>query len=299
MNHSKDLVTVVIPTYNRAHLLPRAIESVLNQTYQNIELIIVEDCFQDNTQEVVNNYRTKDKRVFYIRNEKHLGAAYARNLGIEHSRGAFLMFLDDDCEYLPESIEEYINLMHSLSPQPSIIYSNMWNGEKDGETLCTLKKKGKFISKEDILNRKYIILGFTPWFCKSEIIKKLGGFDVNFHKVDDLEFLIRFLLNGESLYFFNKPLAIWHLEKGISQLDIGSAVYRLLLLEKHFSKIKKYKKFVSYIYWRTARDYFNLGFAKEARYYCWKAFISYPIKIEYLYKTILFAFKKSKIKPNN
>ncbi|MCX5701521.1 MAG: glycosyltransferase family A protein [Candidatus Omnitrophica bacterium] len=294
--NKEDLVSIIIPTYNRAHMLSQAIESVLNQTYQNTELIIVDDCSQDNTQEVANNFRNKDKRVLYIRNNKNAGVSFTRNVGIEHSRGIFLMFLDDDCEYLAETIEEEINLMYSLSPQPAIIYSNMWSEKVGSQALSPLNKKGKYIFKDDIFNCKYYILGPPSWFCKSEIIKRINGFDVNFYKYVDLDLLMRVIFTGECLYFNNKPLAIVHFVPGISERTYKNPFYRELLLEKHFPKIKKYKKFLSYLYWRIAKDSFHLGDSKKARGYCWKAFISSPLKVEYLFKTILFFFKKSKTK---
>ncbi|MCX5701679.1 MAG: glycosyltransferase family 2 protein [Candidatus Omnitrophica bacterium] len=292
--NKEGLVSIIIPTYNRAHILPRAIESVLNQTYQNTELIIVDDCSSDNTQEVANNYCNKDKRVSYIRNKENLGQSFSRNEGIGYSRGAFLMFLDDDCEYLPEKVEEEITLMSSLSPQPAIIYSNMWSEKIGSQALCPLNKKGKYIFKDDILNCKYYILGPPSWFCKREIIKRINGFDVNFYKYVDLDLLMRVIFTGECLYFHNKPLAIVHFVPGISERTHKNLFYRELLLEKHFSKIKKYKRFLSYLYWRIAKDSFHLGDSKKARDYCWKAFISSPLKVEYLFKTILFSFKKLK-----
>ena len=78
------LVSVVLPTYNRAYTISRAIDSVLNQTYSNLELIVVDDGSNDDTRVVVESIN--DKRIKYIRNSKSTGAAFARNLGIKHSR---------------------------------------------------------------------------------------------------------------------------------------------------------------------------------------------------------------------
>lgn len=83
-------VSVVIPTYNRAHLLGRAIKSVLDQTYQDFELIIVDDASSDNTGQVVATFA--DPRIHYLRHEKNRGAAAARNTGIEASRATTLPF---------------------------------------------------------------------------------------------------------------------------------------------------------------------------------------------------------------
>lgn len=78
------LVSVVLPTYNRAYTISRAIDSVLNQTYSNLELIVVDDGSNDDTRVVVESIN--DERIKYIRNSKSMGAAFAQNLGIKHAR---------------------------------------------------------------------------------------------------------------------------------------------------------------------------------------------------------------------
>lgn len=97
------LVSVVIPTCNRAHLLTRAIQSVLSQTYSNLEIIVVDDASNDDTSSVVLGF--KDSRIRYIRHETRQGGASARNTGINAGAGQFLAFLDDDDEWEAEKTE--------------------------------------------------------------------------------------------------------------------------------------------------------------------------------------------------
>jgi len=92
----KPKVSVIIPTRNRANLLSRAIKSVLNQTFRNFELIIVDDESTDNTKKVVKNFQKKDSRIKYIFLKNHKGVARARNTGIKNSKGEYIAFLDDD-----------------------------------------------------------------------------------------------------------------------------------------------------------------------------------------------------------
>ncbi|NJN86713.1 MAG: glycosyltransferase family 2 protein [Leptolyngbyaceae cyanobacterium SL_7_1] len=96
------IVSVIIPTYNRADLLSRAIDSVLNQTLTNLELIIVDDGSTDNTAEVVNSFN--DSRIRYIPLGKNCGGGYARNHGIHLATGEFIAFLDSDDVWLPEKL---------------------------------------------------------------------------------------------------------------------------------------------------------------------------------------------------
>src|SRR6185312_11309056 len=97
---SKPFFTVIIPTYNREKLLQRAIESVLAQTEQDFEIIIVDDGSKDNTKELVKKYKTVR---YYIK--KHEGAAAAKNFGISKVKGEFITFLDSDDAYLPQHLK--------------------------------------------------------------------------------------------------------------------------------------------------------------------------------------------------
>ena len=97
MHESKPTVTIIIPTYNRAHLLGRAIRSVLTQTFHNWELIVVDDASTDNTKEVA--YSFQDPRIHYLCHETNRGGPAARNTGIREARGLYIAFLDSDDEW--------------------------------------------------------------------------------------------------------------------------------------------------------------------------------------------------------
>jgi glycosyltransferase involved in cell wall biosynthesis len=107
----KDLVSVVIPTYNREKTILRAVNSVLNQTYNNIEVIIVDDCSDDNTEFVVKEDFNNDLRVLFYKLEKNSGACVARNKGVQLSKGKYVAFLDSDDEYLPTKISKQVECL--------------------------------------------------------------------------------------------------------------------------------------------------------------------------------------------
>lgn len=104
-----DLVSVIMPSYNTAKFIKETIDSVLNQTYQNFEIIIVDDCSTDNTDEVVS--AIKDDRIKYIKNEKNSGAAVSRNRALREAKGKWIAFLDSDDVWLPEKLEKQITFM--------------------------------------------------------------------------------------------------------------------------------------------------------------------------------------------
>ncbi len=98
------LVTIIITTYNRCKLLPRALKSAINQTYSNIEIIVVDDASNDYTTQIVQEYLLNDTRIKYIKNENRSGANMSRNKAILAAKGTFIAGLDDDDEFLPDRI---------------------------------------------------------------------------------------------------------------------------------------------------------------------------------------------------
>ncbi len=109
MDSNEPLVTIYIPTYNRVELLKRAIDSVLTQTYKNIEIIIVDDCSPDTTIQFLEKLTKKDSRVRYFQNEKNSGACVSRNKAILEAKGEFITGLDDDDYFLPNRVEDFVS----------------------------------------------------------------------------------------------------------------------------------------------------------------------------------------------
>ena len=114
------LVSVIIPTHNRADLVPLAIQSVLQQTYTNLECIVVDDASTDNTEETVRTII--DERIIYLRHENNKHASAARNTGIKYARGEFIAFLDDDDEWLPTKLEKQVPFLLNLHEKVGMIY---------------------------------------------------------------------------------------------------------------------------------------------------------------------------------
>lgn len=105
-----NLVSIITPSYNTAKFIGKTIESVQTQTHRNWELIIVDDCSSDNTDEVVADY-LNDDRIKYIKNEKNSGAAISRNRALREAKGKWIAFLDSDDLWLPEKLERQICFM--------------------------------------------------------------------------------------------------------------------------------------------------------------------------------------------
>jgi glycosyltransferase involved in cell wall biosynthesis len=142
-------ISVVILTYNRAKLLARAIKSVLNQTFSDFELVIVNNSATDNTDEIVKSF--DDKRIIYKKNEKNEGPLGGKNTGLDVVRSKYLIFLDDDDEFLPDALETIIDKFAELSPKGvKILWFDCIDVETGGYSGSGLRKEG-YVIYEDCL----------------------------------------------------------------------------------------------------------------------------------------------------
>ena len=144
----KDLVSIVMPSYNTAGFIEESIKSVLAQTYDDWELIIVDDCSTDNTDEVVSFF--EDPRIRYIKNEKNSGAAVSRNRALSEAKGKWIAFLDSDDLWSPNKLQKQISFMENSGY--SFSYTNYEEIAENGEPLGVLVTGPKKITKSGMYN---------------------------------------------------------------------------------------------------------------------------------------------------
>ena len=195
MIKKEELVSAVITTHNRKELLVSAIESVLNQTYKNIECIVIDDASDDNTQEYIRKYIEESKVTYiYISKEESKGGNYARNLGVKNAKGNYIAFLDDDDEWLCEKIEKQMKAMQGnqkigLVYCGTIVEKNM---DKSNRIRQMIEDEEKY-ADGDLSKRVLIhtICTTSTILIKKEILEKIGGFDENLKFWQDYELSIR------------------------------------------------------------------------------------------------------------
>ena len=140
----KELVSVVITTYKRrVSQIKAAIDSVLNQSHENLELIIVDDSPNEyEYRDEVKNYceNISDSRVKYIQHEKNMGACAARNTGFSNSNGKYIAFLDDDDEWVKDKIEKQLDVFRKSKNNIGLVYCNATIHEGDGSTRCVFDR---------------------------------------------------------------------------------------------------------------------------------------------------------------
>jgi glycosyltransferase involved in cell wall biosynthesis len=278
-----NLVSVVLPTYNRAYLIDRAIRSVLNQTYKDFELIVIDDGSTDNTEKVVKEFREKDKRIKYIQHEKNKGAAVARNTGIKAAKGEYIAFQDSDDEWVPEKLEKQMKAFDKATPNVGVVYTDMQRRNKDGGIKYWHSPTviyGNLINQKT-LDYQVMNIGIQSALIKKECFNRIGLFDENFPGYEDLELFIR-LSKDCFFYHIKDPLVKYYATEGLSSNANANLIARELLLEKYFSDIKKNKKFLGQQYFIIGiLSCFNGKFV-QGRNYLIKAAKTYPLNIKFL-----------------
>ena len=156
-------VSVITPAYNAAEFLPETIDSVLQQTFLDWEMIIIDDCSKDNTFEIATNYATKDSRIKVIKNETNSGVAATRNHGLEIALGDFIAFIDSDDMWLPEKLEKQIRFMEENGY--ALTYTKYQN------YITETKQKGRIIKAPKKMTAKKI-LGNTAIGCLTVMVNK-------------------------------------------------------------------------------------------------------------------------------
>lgn len=163
----EDLVSIIMPSYNTGSYIVESIQSVLNQTYNNWELILVDDCSTDNTDEVVKPFLT-DVRIHYIKNEKNLGAALTRNRALQEAKGKWIAFLDSDDLWKPEKLEKQIQFMKNSGYHFS--YTNYSEIDENGKPNGTNVTGPRKITRTGFFN--YCWPGCLTVMYESKIVKE-------------------------------------------------------------------------------------------------------------------------------
>lgn len=144
----RELVSIVMPSYNTAKYIEETLNSVLKQTYSNWELIIVDDCSSDNTDEIVAKF--DDKRIIYLKNDKNFGAAMSRNRALKEANGKYIAFLDSDDLWMPDKLEKQIQYMKEHNYD--FTYTNYEEIDENSKSLNKFVTGPKQITKAGMYN---------------------------------------------------------------------------------------------------------------------------------------------------
>ena len=184
MNLSKNdldrpLISVIIPAYNAEEFIAKTLESVLSQTYQNIEILVVDDGSTDTTAEIVKSFAQKDSRISFFQ-QSNVGVAAARNLAIQKSKGEYIAPIDADDIWYPPNLEKQVKCLTSSASSVGLVYS--WSLDINEEGLLTGGFYNSTIKGEvyTALVYKYFIGNASSSLIRRACFEKIGGYNCQF-----------------------------------------------------------------------------------------------------------------------
>ncbi|HBZ1608326.1 TPA: glycosyltransferase, partial [Klebsiella pneumoniae] len=211
------LVSVYISTYNRVDKLKRAISSVLNQDYSNVEVIICDDASTDGTQEYMEGLVNRTENIFYFRNEINKGACATRNLAIYNARGEFITGLDDDDEFKSNRISYFIS---NWDERYSFLCANFTNVYAD------LTSKNYYLGKQKELTYKDLLFhneASNQIFTRTSKLRDIGGFDISVKRLQDWDTWLRLSHKHGSFLRLSDSTYIMHNDHSPTEMRVSNA----------------------------------------------------------------------------
>lgn len=271
------MVSIIMPTYNRASTIKEAIDSVLNQTYSNLELIVVDDGSTDNTEELV--HKINDSRLLYIKQMKNQGACVARNLGIQIAKGEYIAFQDSDSVWHNDKLIKQLNIIKLTNAD--VVCCSQYNSEY--EIIPSYK--------EGFINRNVYGIGTPTILGKMEVFKEIQ-FNERMPRLQDFELLFR-VQEKYTIYYQEEALIdVYYNNNGLSDSPTKLLWACELLLEIYPNLVKLYPQTAYYL------ANFLLGDAKSlnqcdkvVRMKMCRLALKYSLKLKVLVKFLLLSMK--------
>lgn len=269
--------TVVMSTYKRPQLLPRAIRSVLDQTYPDFELVVIDDASGDNTAEVVAQFG--DSRVRYICQPTNQGAAAARNRGQHAARGRYITYLDDDDRFEPTFLAEVYSALNEAPPSVGLVITGrrLYRLTDDGQTLVG-SDAFRRSAKEVLSGRDYVlhpIGGSSGLVVTAACHRAVGDFDQSTVPLSDTDFMIRAAAQFDFLILPELLLAVTNLPgQQATTPSRRRAEQTVRLADRHAAQLGS--EMTRRYYRRAAAMYYSLNDCTGGRQAMRKAFAMQP-----------------------
>lgn len=239
--NKQDLVSVVTPVYNSEKYIKKTIDSVLAQSYENLELILVDDCSTDYSKKIIEDYKQKDSRIKLISLKKNSGAAIARNTGIKKATGNFIAFIDSDDQWNEEKLEKQLKFMKINNYGFTFTAYEMVKDAKKIKNVIVPEK----IEYKGLL--KNTVIGCSTVMINKDII---GDFKMpNVRKGQDTLTWLKILENEPFAYGLNSTLTKYRIgNKSISSNKI-SALKRTWSNYRKFTDLNLFETVYYYVYY--------------------------------------------------
>lgn len=219
------MVSVILPTYNGEKFIEKSIESVLSQTYSNLELIIVNDCSTDGTEQIINQYAKRDDRIRIITNKKNMGLPKSLNIGFHHAKGKFLTWTSDDNYYEEEAFEQMIK--HLREQKADFVYA-----------ACNIiDAKDKIIGRSTTNAPEKLAKANCIWACflyKRKVLQCIGDYNADLRLMEDYDYWLRVYEKGFRMYYI--PRVLYNYRKHNKSLT-STKQSEIFLVDKRVRKL--------------------------------------------------------------
>jgi len=247
------LVSVIIPTYNRAHIVTDAINSVLAQTFNSFQLIIVDDGSTDNTRNVLPPYQGKIEYCY----KANGGVSSARNVGLRMAKGKYVAFLDSDDIWHPERLEILVNFMEQHDSYAAV-FTDSESIDGDGNTIGTTRFGGLFSDGEPslVFFLDHMFSGFACMCIRSALLE-VGEFDETLRTAEDIDYALRLAAHHRIAHI---AIPLLKIRKSINSLS-GNVFTgnRIVVLQKfkqsHPELVRQYRDAINATFARVHRSY--------------------------------------------
>lgn len=286
----KDLISIIVPCYNAEDYLNRCLDSLVRQTYQNIEIICINDGSKDTTLSILQSYANEDSRVHILTSE-NMGPAHARNMGLKYANGQFLMFCDSDDWYSNEMCEKmHVTLLKENTDL--VVCGSKIHSETNNKKLCDIKTDAvrvRMIGHRILDNkmRKYVNVFLWNKIFKNEIVKKMVISFPEGCEYDDCSFVQQYICAIKKYYGIEEKL-YEHVVRDNSITDLEHKNERP---NRRFEHIATYQHTLNFLIRNglqySRASYFLYVFFWNVKFFDWQFFVNKDEK-----KTALLHMKK-------
>ena len=221
MNRIEPLISVIVPVYNVEVYLSKCLDSVIYQTYSNLEIICINDCSTDNSLNILEEYAKKDQRIVILNNDVNLGLGLSRNAGIRISKGEYIHCLDSDDWLVQNAYERLVYYINKVGDHD--VFRFLYTCYQESKNVFVDVLKGNL--PEGVLNKTLNIYDYpqmidnwepTAWvkLIKSDFLRQNDLYYNDYRCLEDIEYSIKLLLKARSIYFIDEKLLYYRVRKG-------------------------------------------------------------------------------------
>ena len=227
-------VSVIIPVFNRAGTIQRAICSVLGQTRQDFEVLVVDDASTDDTVSAVA--AIDDPRISLIRHPRRLGGGAARNSGIRMSRAPYVAFLDSDDEWMPTKLQRQLELFDRSRNQPGLVYSGFERRLSDGSVTRQIPRNCHDLSRKLLIDN--VVGGTSVGVVRREVLERVGLFDERLRSGQDVDLWLRVCEQFPAAFVPDVLVRVWQHDTDRITANVAALISgREVFFEKHRDKM--------------------------------------------------------------